>query len=151
MGSASPPSTLQTSALPLRAEKDEGEIARPFDGMDGDDVRVIQRSDGLGLALEASPALRVGGHLARQGLQRNPAVEARVFGDPDLSHPALAQGGDNLIVAELLADHAEYTGYRSSVAGVATPFLVVLQVPGEPFEDVPESRMVDQPHRLIHV
>ena len=69
------------------------------------DVGVVQRSQGLRLALEAREALAVGGKRRRQHLDRHLATQPRVGGAPHLPHPALAQLGADLVGAEASAHH----------------------------------------------
>jgi len=71
-----------------------------LDRVDRDDVRVVERSDGLGLALEALPALRVRCHARREDLQRDLAVQARVLGLEDLAHAADADLAEHAVVIE---------------------------------------------------
>ena len=68
--------------------------------MDGDDVRVVERGDGLRFALEAGAALGVAGGAGGQHLDGDVAAQARVAGAVDLAHPAGADGGEDLVGAE---------------------------------------------------
>ena len=74
--------------FPLDQLEDEVNGApRLFDAVKGRDVRVIQRAEEAGLALEAGPALRVAREGVRKGLDRDLAVEPRVARPKDLTHP----------------------------------------------------------------
>ena len=55
------------------------------------DVWMIQRGDGMGLAVKAFAELWVTRELRRQDLDRDRAVEARIAGFVDLAHPATAK------------------------------------------------------------
>ena len=70
------------------------------DVVNGADVRVVQRGDGAGLALEPAPAIRVCRDLARQHLDGDAAPQPIVVGTIDLAHAAFAERGDDLIGAE---------------------------------------------------
>ncbi len=82
------------------------------DGMDRDDVRVVEGGDGAGLALETGEALRVVGEVRGQHLEGDLAPELRVDGAIDLAHAARAERGDDLVVTE--------TGARGEGHGVTT-------------------------------
>ena len=69
-----------------------------------DDVRVAEAGDGLRLALESFEAARIGGEIGGEDLQGDVAVQLRVAGAVDLTHPALADEGGDLVVGEGLAD-----------------------------------------------
>jgi hypothetical protein len=92
-------------ALPERLALDElrGDDARPahlLDVVDGDDVRVVEREDGLRLLLEATRALLVSGEVRGQKFQRHLAVRLRVERQVDLAHPARADLLQNTVRAE---------------------------------------------------
>jgi len=70
-----------------------------LDGMNGDDVRMVQRGNRVGLALEAAPVVLVVG---LQDLQRDVALQPAVVGAIDLAHPAGAEQGEDLVGAETL-------------------------------------------------
>jgi hypothetical protein len=55
---------------------------------DGEDVRVVQRRGGAGLAGEAGQGLRVGGELRGEDFEGDLAAEQRVGGEVDVTHPA---------------------------------------------------------------
>ncbi len=55
---------------------------------DGDDVGVLEAGGGLRLAAEPLDELAVLGEAAVEDLQRDEALQMRVFGQPDVGHPA---------------------------------------------------------------
>ncbi len=65
------------------------------------DVRVVEGGQELGLALEAGEALGILRQLCREDLDRDLAAELRVSGAVHLAHPSGAEGGDDLVGAEL--------------------------------------------------
>ncbi len=67
----------------------ERNAVRFLDRVDGDDVGMIQGSDGARLALESFTAVRVHRQPWRQHLEGHAASEARVLGGVDLAHAAL--------------------------------------------------------------
>ena len=71
--------------------------------VDGEDVRVFDAGERLGLALEAGQAVGVGGDRLGQDLDGHVAVQALVAGAVDLAHAACAQRGEDLIRAETIA------------------------------------------------
>jgi hypothetical protein len=85
--------------------RDEDDALVLFDGVDGDDARMIERGDGACLALEARPAIRIAGALARKHLQRDLASELQVVGNKHLAHAALTERADDAVVGEGLSDH----------------------------------------------
>ena len=68
--------------------------------MDGQDVRVRQRGDGLRLALEARQRVGVLRAVGRQDLDRHLAPEPRVPRPVHLSHPARAERRHDLVRAQ---------------------------------------------------
>ena len=74
--------------LVLAAEEDAG------------DVLVVELGGGAGLLVEAADVLRVGGHLRRQDLQGDEAVELRVAGPEHGRHAADADRLDQLEVGQ---------------------------------------------------
>jgi hypothetical protein len=58
-----------------------------LDGVDGDDVGMIERGDGAGLAAEPIDARRIVREAGRQGLQRDVTSEPGVERAIDLSMP----------------------------------------------------------------
>jgi hypothetical protein len=71
-----------------------------LDRVDRDDVRMVDGSDRLCLALEALTPLGVRGRQLGKELQRHLAMQPGVFGDEDLSHAALPERADDDIVIE---------------------------------------------------
>ena len=80
--------------------RQEVDAAGLLDRVDRDDVRVIERGDGAGLALEPLQPLRARGHLGRQHFESDVAAEPRVPRAVDLAHPARADRRDDLVGAE---------------------------------------------------
>ncbi len=72
-----------------------------FAGEDGADVRMAQCGDRLRLALEPLLPLGVGGHVRGQDLDGDRPLQPGVGRFVDLTHAARADGGLNLIRAEL--------------------------------------------------
>ena len=64
------------------------------------DVRVRERGDGPGLALEARAALRVGGEFSWEDLDGDRAVEAGVASLVNLSHAPGADQAEDFVRAE---------------------------------------------------
>ena len=73
------------------------------DTENGGDVRVVQRGEQFGLALETGKALGVGGERFRKKLDRYLAIEGGVHGLPDHAHPTFANLFDESVMQELLA------------------------------------------------
>ncbi len=61
--------------------------------VDADYVRVLEAGGGLGLAAEALDELRVLGEALVQELERDPAVEHLVVGEPDVGHARRCRAG----------------------------------------------------------
>jgi hypothetical protein len=66
---------------------------------------VVQGGEGEGFTPEPLAAIRVGGHLRREDLERHRARERGVLGLIDHAHVALADLPHDPVVAECLADH----------------------------------------------
>ncbi len=67
------------------------------------DARVLERSDGLGLAQEPFAKLAVTRDPWRQNLQRDSAVQAQVPGQVDLTHSPGPEGRLNFVPAQATA------------------------------------------------
>jgi len=72
--------------------------------VDGEDVRVVQLCNRLGLTLEPGETVGVLCHSLMDHLYRHIAVKPLVTGAVDLSHPALADLLDDAVMAEGGAD-----------------------------------------------
>src|ERR1041384_2280652 len=68
--------------------------------MNGDDVRVIERGGGFGFLDEAPHPVGILRVFGWQELERDAAVEPRVEGEIDLTHPTSAERGDNFVAVE---------------------------------------------------
>ena len=79
---------------------DEGRLGILADLVDRDDRGVVQGRGRPRLRLEAGEPLGVERELAREGLDRDVAPEARVPGPVDLPHPAGAQAVHDLVLPE---------------------------------------------------
>ena len=102
----------------------EEEHALGFDDrVDGDDVRVAEGGDGLGLALEQGAAGRVVGDALGQDLDGDVAVEPEVAGPPDDAHAALAELVDQEIVGKRLSWLEASSSTRAGPAP-ATRFII---------------------------
>ncbi len=65
--------------------------------------------DGLRLRLETTQCLRVAREVVGKNLDGDVASEARVAGAKDLSHPARAEGGEDLVGALAGAGRQSHT------------------------------------------
>jgi hypothetical protein len=77
---------------------------RLADSEDGDDVRMVQSSGGLRLAVEAGHALGIEERGRGQDLERDAAAERLLLGLVDDAHPAPADLADDPIIGEPLGD-----------------------------------------------
>ena len=73
-----------------------------FDREDGDDVGMVERGHGAGFTPESRQALRIGGDLGRQHLERDIAAEPRIVRAIDVAHPAGTEGRQDLVGADAL-------------------------------------------------
>ena len=71
--------------------------------MDLGDVRMIERREHFGFALEACQAIRVAGHRGRQCFDRDLAFQVRVGRTVDLAHSAFAKERGHFVGAETRA------------------------------------------------
>ena len=77
------------------------------DVVDGADVGMVEGRCRLRLALESLERVPVPGHLFREELQRDGALEPGVFRLVDDTHPPAAELFQNPVVRNGLADHGE--------------------------------------------
>src|ERR1700691_4278952 len=68
------------------------------------DVGMVQGGGGLRFALESRESLRIARDILRQKFQRDEALEARVFGLVNDTHPSAAELFDDAVVGEGLPD-----------------------------------------------
>src|SRR5262245_54832976 len=71
-----------------------------FEAVDVCDVRMVERSERLGFALEARKALRIRSKRIRDDLNRHLPTEGRIYRTIDLAHAAGANRGLDLIRSE---------------------------------------------------
>ena len=95
-------SFTQGLALEQLADQKCGSLIGP-EVVDGHDVGVGQRGDGLGFALEAGQAVGVFRDLGRQDLDGDDAVEVGVAGLVDLAHASGADDLEDLVVTQTCA------------------------------------------------
>ncbi len=100
------PQPLPKAAAAQQLRHDVGHPLVLADVIDGEDVRVVQRTGGPRLAFEARDPARITGCGRRQRLDRHLAVEPRVVRLPDLAHPTRPYPGDDPIVRDGLPNHA---------------------------------------------
>ena len=79
------------------------DVALPAEIVERKDVRVGERGNRLGLALEPGESVRVFRELLRQDLHRHFSAEARVLRPVHLAHAACAEGREDLVGTELRA------------------------------------------------
>ena len=77
--------------------------SRLLEAVDGRDVRMIQRGEHFGFALEPRQPLRIGRNGVGQHLDGDVALQVRVRRAVDLTHPAGADLGGDFIGAEARA------------------------------------------------
>src|SRR5262249_59028278 len=82
----------------------------------GTDMRMRQRGDRPGLAIEAGDQIGVG---ARQDLDRDRAAQPRVGRLVDLAHPARAERRDDLVRADANAGGEAHAGVQRIIAELA--------------------------------
>ena len=78
-----------------------------FDGINRDDMRVVERREGASFTLEAREALRVARHVRRKNLQRDFAPELRVGGAIHLTHSPRANCGVDSVMCECTSDQTQ--------------------------------------------
>jgi hypothetical protein len=88
----------------------EVDAAGAADVVDGTDVRMAERSERPGLALEPGPERGVARHVLGQHLHGHGPVQARVRGTVHLTHPALAELPGSLSAADTRTTEASVRG-----------------------------------------
>src|SRR5262249_15334255 len=84
-----------------KLQHQEGHTVGLLEAVDGSNVGMIQRSQHAGFALEAGEALGIARKFLGQYLDGDVAAELCVGGAVDLAHAAGADGGQDLVVAEM--------------------------------------------------
>ena len=79
---------------------DEDPLVVLIDLVDGADVRVVERGDGLRLVDQALPGLLAAGDCVGQHLDGHFAAKRAVLRQKDFAHPARAELTDDPVVAE---------------------------------------------------
>jgi hypothetical protein len=72
--------------------------------INGGDVGVVQGGSGLGFT-QAGENLRIAGNLVRQKLERDKAMQARIFRFVDYTYPTASQPFEDAVMRNGLADH----------------------------------------------
>ena len=106
---------LQRLALQQLHDEERHALGRRADIVDGADVRVLQRGNRAGLALEPRAALRIARDVERQHLDGDGPIEPRVAGRVDFAHPARAEQRDDLVRAQAGAAGESDARRRSGV------------------------------------
>lgn len=91
---------------------ERGHVARALEAVDRRDVRMVERREDFGFALESREAIRVTSHRGRQYLDRDLALQVGVGRTIHLAHPAFAEERGYLVRAET------GSGSQSQVAGM---------------------------------
>ena len=114
----------------LHGEKvDAGARGVLFDGVQGDDVGMLQARHHGRFPFESGPSLRVVRDLGRQHLDRHVAAQAAVAPAIDVSHASGAELLENVVVRQTRADQdACLLGCRSPAKSAGSPNAVLLLV-----------------------
>ena len=84
-------------------------------------MRMVQAGDRLGFAFEPLFQIGISRDVLRQHLNGHGAIQARVSGLVDLTHPARAEGGFDLVGAEW-GSSRQCHQWQSAVARVTAAF-----------------------------
>ena len=93
------------------------DTARLFQSVNVRDVRVIQRCEHLRFATESGEAIGIVGNGGKQDLDRNVAIQLRVAGAIDLTHPARTERGEDLERTETGAGNQGDAGSIAVISG----------------------------------
>ncbi|HZM95205.1 MAG TPA: hypothetical protein VFB92_17375 [Vicinamibacterales bacterium] len=93
-----------------------------FEAVDGGDVWVVQRGEGLGFTLEAREPISIVGERLRQRLDGDVAIQFRIASAKYLPHSPFPDAGDHFVDAEANAGGEgqvwrHYTGERGPQTG----------------------------------
>ena len=80
-------------------QDERAEVARSLQAVDGPDVRMTQRCEQVGFALESRQPFGVGREGRRQYFDRHIAVQGMVVRAIDLAHPACTEPRADLVGA----------------------------------------------------
>ena len=93
-----------TDRRPHQLHDERVDAVRLLEAVDDRDVRMVERGQDAGFALEPCETVRIGGERLRQDLDRDVAIELRVTRPVDLPHAAFANLRRDHIRPERLAD-----------------------------------------------
>ena len=71
-----------------------------FDAVDCRDVRMVQRGEQTGLALEARQPLRIGQEQGRKNFAGDVSLQPKIAGAVDLTHPARPERSSDLVATD---------------------------------------------------
>ena len=91
-------------ALARQLHNERLKATLPLDGVDRGDVRMIQRGERLGFALEPCQPVGIGGECLGEDLDGDLAAQRGVGGAPHLSHAAFTDRCSDFVDAETRAD-----------------------------------------------
>ena len=101
-----PTNTMLERHTVQELHRDEGLPVLLANVVNGADVGMIQSRGRLGFALKARQSLRILGDIVGKELQRDEAMQPRVFRLIDHAHAAAVEPFDNTVVRDSLVDHA---------------------------------------------
>ncbi len=107
---------LQGDAL-QKLHRDKGPAVVLVDVVNRADVRVVERTGGAGLALEALESRMVGGDVVGQEFQRDGAAELGVLGLVNDAHPAAAEPFGNAVMGYGFTDERIVCGHWEGMLG----------------------------------
>ncbi len=96
-GDRAPPEARAQGLAFEQLGDDEGDAIRLADVVEREHGRVVESRHRTRLALEATAAVGVAGHVGRQDLERDVAPEPRVARPVDLAHASGAEGVQHLV------------------------------------------------------
>ena len=102
---SSPRNTLLKRLSFNKLHGDESLSVEIFEPVDDRYVGVVQGSEELGLALEASQTFGVGGEILGQDLDGDITLELRIARPIHLAHTARTERFEDLVVTECFANH----------------------------------------------
>ena len=85
-----------------------------FEAVDGSDVRVVERRQQLGFAVEAGHSLGVLGKVLGKDLDGDIPIKVLIAGSIHVAHSARAKRFDDHVMTEGLAD--QYDGFRRQIS-----------------------------------